>query len=166
MADETAPEFVRGKYVVTAPYVTLKTMTPQGVRLTGFFAGAPVPGDVPEDQLKHHLDFQMITEVDDPAAVASADLFPTPVEMLDAGKPVGALAHERVTAAEAAAAPGRAAGLAKARQAKADKAAAEAAAKGAGGADSNGEGVKAAGQADAKGDGPGAAPSGSATGKQ
>lgn len=54
------------RYVVTAPYVTLQTMTPQGKRITGFYAGAPVPADVPEWQIKHHLDNNLIELVPEP----------------------------------------------------------------------------------------------------
>ncbi len=44
------------EYVVTAPYVTVKTMTIQGVRVVGLMEGAPLPADVPERDLKHLLD--------------------------------------------------------------------------------------------------------------
>src|SRR5690242_5279763 len=49
-------------YRVTAPYVTLKTMTENGVRVVGLYAGAPVPFDVPQDSLDHHIRMGMVEE--------------------------------------------------------------------------------------------------------
>jgi hypothetical protein len=49
-------------YVVTAPYVTLQTGTREGVRLLGFYQGSAVPDDVPDEQIQHHLDNDLIAE--------------------------------------------------------------------------------------------------------
>jgi hypothetical protein len=58
-------------YVVTAPYITVQTGTPEGVRILGLFEGATVPDDAPEDALQHLLFNGLI-------AVAASD--GTPVE--------------------------------------------------------------------------------------
>lgn len=63
------------RYRVIAPYVTMTTATPQGTRLVGFFKGAPVPLDVPQEQIGYHLRDNLIEEV--PAAEAPA---PEPVK--------------------------------------------------------------------------------------
>lgn len=60
-------------YVVTAPYVTLQTDTTEGVRILGYYQGAVVPSDVPADQLKHHLDSNLIAEEKDAEAVVAAE---------------------------------------------------------------------------------------------
>ena len=89
------------RYVVTAPYVTVRTMTEQGARVLGLYADAPVPKDAPEDWVKNHLAAKMIAEVEDPAQAVSAVL--TPLEVVEAaGQPGGALgvAHARVVAGE------------------------------------------------------------------
>lgn len=72
------------QYLVVAPYVTMTTMTAQGPRLLGFHTNAPVPPDVPEDQIKHHLEMGLIVEVADPAAV-SAEV--TPIERMEGVSP-------------------------------------------------------------------------------
>lgn len=118
-------------YVVTGKYVTVKTMTMEGPRIVGLFAGAPVPRDVTDAQLKHLESHDLIVAVEDAAAV-NADV--TPVEALD-----GVTAADRVREQEAAnvrhlagvkAAETRAANEAaadKAAKAKADQAKADAA---------------------------------------
>jgi hypothetical protein len=70
------------RYVVVAPRVMLETMTQSGRALLGFFAGAPVPEDVPEDSIKHHLDNNLIVEVADPGVVG-AELNLTPLEVAE-----------------------------------------------------------------------------------
>jgi hypothetical protein len=70
------------RYVVVAPYVTLRTMTQSGPRILGFHSGAPVPPDVPDDQIQHHLSKKMIVEVADPSAVG-AEATPTPIERME-----------------------------------------------------------------------------------
>jgi hypothetical protein len=50
------------RYIVTAPYVTLPTATAQGVAILGYYQGATVPEDVPDDVLKRHLDNGQIEE--------------------------------------------------------------------------------------------------------
>jgi hypothetical protein len=77
------------KYVVTAPRVVLTTMTMDGVRAIGLFAGAPVPDDVPPEQIRHHLDNNLIAEVPEPAPPAR----PAPAKAegdKPAGKPAAA----------------------------------------------------------------------------
>jgi len=49
-------------YVVTAPYITVVTGTPNGPRLVGFYAGATLPDDVSDESIKHHLDQGMIAK--------------------------------------------------------------------------------------------------------
>lgn len=99
------------KYVVVAPYVTLKTMTHQGARILGFHAGAPVPDDVPPEMIKHHLDNKLIAEVADPTQIPQDELFPTPLEQMDAA---GVSAADRV--AEGEKSRNRAAGAVKAAE--------------------------------------------------
>jgi hypothetical protein len=67
-------------YVVTAPYITVLTGTPEGSRILGLYAGAHVPDDVPDDVLQHLL-------VNDLIAVAASD--GSPVDD-DAEKPAPA----------------------------------------------------------------------------
>ncbi|SRR6266581_1889937 len=50
------------KYVVTGKYVTVKTMTTEGIRVIGLYTGAPVPGDVPPDDLAHLLSIGLVHE--------------------------------------------------------------------------------------------------------
>lgn len=89
------------KYVVTAPYVTLTTNTAEGKRLMGFFQGAPVPPDVPEDQIKYHLRDKMIAEVEDPAQVGAVGVSPQEAQDLAvAGESPLAVAHQRVVDGE------------------------------------------------------------------
>jgi len=57
------------RYVVTAPYVTLRTMTVEGNRMLGFQAGATVPDDVPEDSFDHHLSHGLIAPAGEEAQV-------------------------------------------------------------------------------------------------
>jgi hypothetical protein len=47
---------------VSAPYVTVKTGTPQGMRIVGLFTGAPMPFDVPQDTLDHHIAMDLVAE--------------------------------------------------------------------------------------------------------
>lgn len=68
-------------YVVVDAYVTLKTQTPQGPRLVGFYKGAPVPKDVPKEQIEHHLRGRQIEAVDKPEDV------PAPVAGPSGGPP-------------------------------------------------------------------------------
>jgi hypothetical protein len=62
---------------VTGAYVTVKTMTMQGPRIVGLFAGAPWPADAPEDSTKHHLSVKLIAEVPEPESPAE----PEPVKV-------------------------------------------------------------------------------------
>jgi hypothetical protein len=56
-------------YVVTAPRVVVKTMTHDGPRMIGLFAGAPWPADADPAATQHHLDNDLIVAVEDPRAV-------------------------------------------------------------------------------------------------
>jgi hypothetical protein len=47
-------------YRVTAPLVYMKTGTAEGPRILGLNAGAPVPFDVPEAQLQHHISHGLV----------------------------------------------------------------------------------------------------------
>jgi hypothetical protein len=49
-------------WVVTAEYVTVPTMTPDGKRIVGRYKDSPLPPDVPEHILAHLLDKDMIGE--------------------------------------------------------------------------------------------------------
>ncbi len=49
-------------YVVTGAYVTVKTVTPDGVRIVGRYAGAPVPPDASPEWITHHLDKGLIAK--------------------------------------------------------------------------------------------------------
>lgn len=57
------------RYVVAGAYVTVKTMTMEGPRIVGLFAGAPWPADAPLDATQHHLSQRLIVPVEDPSAV-------------------------------------------------------------------------------------------------
>src|SRR5260221_658993 len=50
------------EYVVTGEYVMLKTMTTDGLRYVGLYRNAPVPDDVPQEQVDHHLKMGLIHE--------------------------------------------------------------------------------------------------------
>jgi hypothetical protein len=52
-------------YVVTAPYITVRTGTADGLKILGFYVGAVLPGDVSEESIKHHLDSGLIAAVKD-----------------------------------------------------------------------------------------------------
>lgn len=54
------------QYVVTGAYVTVKTMTNEGPRILGLFAGAPWPADATEDATRHHLAMGLIEAVPEP----------------------------------------------------------------------------------------------------
>jgi hypothetical protein len=91
--------FKRAKgYVVVAPYVTLTTATPQGKRLVGLHAGAPVPPDVPDSQVFYHLRDGMVVEADEPGAVPDAAINPSPQEQMEMGQ-AGETRADRVRAA-------------------------------------------------------------------
>lgn len=55
-------------YQVVAPYVTMPTATPYGKRIVGLNTGAPVPSDVPESVIQHHLKMGLIVELPEVAA--------------------------------------------------------------------------------------------------
>lgn len=75
------------KYKVVAPYVTVRTATDQGPRVVGLYQGAILPDDVPEESIQHHLDNDMIVEVDEPARVE--DEQPRLPNADDGGEPDG-----------------------------------------------------------------------------
>lgn len=50
------------RYVVTGAYVTVKTMTVDGVKVIGLHRGAPVPADVDPAHLQHLLDHNLVGE--------------------------------------------------------------------------------------------------------
>ena len=56
-------------YVVTGAYVTVKTNTPDGVRIVGLYSGSPWPADAAEEATEHHLANGLIAEVGVPAKV-------------------------------------------------------------------------------------------------
>lgn len=53
------------RYVVTAPYITVVTGTQDGPKLIGLYTGAPVPADVSDESIKHHLGLGMIAKSGD-----------------------------------------------------------------------------------------------------
>lgn len=66
----------RKQYSVTGEYVTFKTMTVSGMKVIGLYKGAPVPSDVPQESIDHHLNMGLIEEVPqaaEPKAKASDD---------------------------------------------------------------------------------------------
>jgi hypothetical protein len=60
MADAT-------QYRVTGALVYLKTETPEGPRIAGYYQDALVPAGVSQEQLDHHLSQGLIEPVDAPA---------------------------------------------------------------------------------------------------
>lgn len=71
------------KYVVTAPYVTVKIPDPLvgGWTMRGFYKGAPLPDDVDAESLRHHVDGGMVE------AVGTPDVAPVPEVRADAETP-------------------------------------------------------------------------------
>jgi hypothetical protein len=51
------------EYVVTGAYVTMNTITAQGLRILGYGPGAPVPAEVPSWQFDHLLSHGLICAV-------------------------------------------------------------------------------------------------------
>jgi hypothetical protein len=78
------------QYVVTGKYVTAKTMTSQGPRVLGLHEGAPVPPDVPQEWVTHHLNMDLIKELPapdpEPAPKADAPAKPDAPAKADAPK--------------------------------------------------------------------------------
>jgi hypothetical protein len=81
------------QYVVTAPLVSVKTMTIEGVRLINLYTGAPVPADADPGWVERHLEAKMIAKVADPAAVSVAVLSPQEMQDVNAD---GRRHHEEV----------------------------------------------------------------------
>jgi len=82
MADEKSKDEQDrgGKYVVSAPYITLRVPDATGADIiTGFYAGAPVPENVNAEDLERHLRKDMIAKT----GSTEADLLAVP-----AGTPV------------------------------------------------------------------------------
>jgi len=63
-------------YRVTAPYVTVRTMTENGPRIIGLYKGAVVPDDAAEDWIEAHTRDQLIEEFGAEAAPVSAESVP------------------------------------------------------------------------------------------
>jgi hypothetical protein len=61
------------QYAVTGAYVTVKTMTVDGVKVIGLHRGAPVPADVDPAHLQHLLAHDLVAEV---GQAAKADDMP------------------------------------------------------------------------------------------
>jgi hypothetical protein len=61
-------------YRVTAPLITVKTGTPQGMRVVGLNVGAPLPFDVSDASLQHHISHDLVESypLAGPEAVALA----------------------------------------------------------------------------------------------
>lgn len=67
--DQDDPNSGKVRYVVAAPYVTLKHLDRYGSQvITGFYQGSPVPPSADEDTVQRLLDKQMLLRVDDPIA--------------------------------------------------------------------------------------------------
>ena len=61
-------------YRVTAPYVVIKYIGTTGsAEVRGFYDGAYLPDSLDPDNLKHHLDNNMVEEVDDPEVPEGAE---------------------------------------------------------------------------------------------
>lgn len=68
------------KYTVTGEYITVLTATSDGVRLVGLYKGAPLPGDVPQESIDHHLStgqIALVEEVTDDPVAQGADVPPS-----------------------------------------------------------------------------------------
>ena len=59
-------------YRVVAPYITVKTMTPDGMQIRGLHAGAMVPPDVTPESIGHHVTLGLIEEIPQAQAKAAA----------------------------------------------------------------------------------------------
>ena len=89
-----AAKVQRHWYRTIAPHVTVKTGTPEGVRVVALGQGAPLPFDVPDVSLQHHISHHMVEEypLSDPEVVALAQTrgLPLPaaagLEQDDSGK--------------------------------------------------------------------------------
>lgn len=82
------------QYVVTGMMVIAKTMTNDGLRVLHLGQGSPVPPDVDQAWIDHHLAQQLITEVPSapapPAAVTQVEPKVEPVRTTTAkAKPAG-----------------------------------------------------------------------------
>jgi hypothetical protein len=111
---------VAKQFAVTGPYVTVKTMTVDGVKVIGLHRGAPVPQDVDPAHLQHLLDHDLVGEV---GQVDLTDDMPAAQRaQLDAND----AAHAGLL--ETSPAPSPAQQLAEEKKAEADKAAADKAA--------------------------------------
>lgn len=73
------------RYVITGAYVTVKTMTTQGPRIVGMYAGAPWPDDAEAAATQHHLDCGLIEEVPAPAPPVEAPKVAAVVKPATAG---------------------------------------------------------------------------------
>jgi hypothetical protein len=62
------------RYRVTGAYATFKTMTVNGPAVLGFYRGSPVPADVEQESIDHHLRLGLIEEVPEDAAPAAAPI--------------------------------------------------------------------------------------------
>jgi hypothetical protein len=71
----------RKHYKVTAPYVTVKTLTPDlGPAIVGLYQNNPVPDDAEPAWIEHHLARGLITETGTAEAVAATAAVTAPVE--------------------------------------------------------------------------------------
>ncbi len=62
------------QYKVTAPYITVLVTSGDGLpRMAGFYRDHVLPPEVPEKQIKAHLESGLIVEIPGPAPVASAE---------------------------------------------------------------------------------------------
>jgi hypothetical protein len=81
--DLTTDDVAGQQFVVTGPYITVKTGTLEGVRVLGFYRDAPVPKDVNPEHLLHLLRHDLIGPTPVPA--------PTPLEQVGADGAGGGL---------------------------------------------------------------------------
>jgi hypothetical protein len=81
------------RYVVIGKYITVKTMTPDGMQVRGLHQGAPLPLDVDQESIAHHLAVGLIEEIPQAAP-------PTPAEIADAAAARVAAAESALAAAE------------------------------------------------------------------
>jgi hypothetical protein len=70
----------KSKYVVLAPYITLRVPDASGGEvITGFYAGAPVPGNVNAEDLERHVRKDMVAEAGSDEAALLAVPAGTPI---------------------------------------------------------------------------------------
>jgi hypothetical protein len=63
-----ATQLTDKRYRVIGKYITVKTMTPDGIQVRGLHEGSPLPLDVEQSAIDHHLAVGLIEEIPEAAA--------------------------------------------------------------------------------------------------